>query len=176
VNATINITVTCIVYGILLNIRILNFKSFFNLSQKNILSASSQRPIVILVEVKSHRLFFQLITLTKDADWNTVTTDVPPPCSVTSCKLPRKLICNKSQRKLKIYHTIYEYTCVPQFSSMVLHCYIRSNLYLWKCMVPLCCSISDSFQAYPLSVALLPGHSSAILGQKNYSELGLNLI
>jgi len=43
-------------------------------------------------------------------------------------------------------------------------------------MVPLCCSISDSFQAYLLSVALLPGHSSAILGQKNYSEQGLNLI
>jgi len=60
---------------------VLNFKNFFNLSQNNILSASSQRSIVIFSgSQKSRVIFLNLTTLTKDAYRSTATTSVSPPC------------------------------------------------------------------------------------------------
>jgi len=62
------------VYGILW--KYTELLKLFSLSQNNILSASSQRPIVIY---SAKVYFFNLTTLIKDADWSTATTDVPPP-------------------------------------------------------------------------------------------------
>jgi len=54
VNTTIDITVICIVYSILLK-----YTKLLNLSQNNILSASSQRSIIIFSRSQKSKVIFQ---------------------------------------------------------------------------------------------------------------------